>query len=946
MRFERRFSGEGRAQVERAVRTVETARGVTRVEAPRDWSDAAVEAWLDWGAGLADDYPNLAPASLSPDRDFDPLLGGAPDRYARRLAAWGFAMGLFDNVHDAETFAAELFVTLIQGLAAPAAGRAAGARVHPVAQDRLPTQAEIAPLQLEAFEFAAALERLIADTHGCALARAGAEALAARLEAVGDAVARCDGDARACADPKRNLALARAAQAAREAGASDALILSAIRGGGEAPGFEPPPIPAPAPLVVLADADVVEAGSPEAAKAAAAGAETGAVQLAFSPHDAEALARARSAPRAALDLLAFVDSAGGTDLDALGDAARLWAVALEIEGACGFHASFDDARLQHGWRPLGLTLSGLSAALVWQDLAYDSDAGRIRAAALFAVVDAAANLASAEMAERIGAYAEHDQDKAARLGAVEQAAQAAAVLAEAGEPAAVHAQGLYAQALKQARRTGFRNAETTAIFADPELSLRLGRPVAAAAPWSGPVAVAETADGESVRAIAEEAAARLAAADADLWSAETHLLGRRTLHDAPGLDHATLRAKGFTDLEIDAVEAVLASASDLEAAFSPAVLGEGFVQDVLGLTAEEAADPWFDVLGRLDFDPAAVEAARAWAFGAASLSDWPGLPETLKPVFAEPGRAALLAMTAAVETFSGAPSLAPLMLDWRDTAADAARVQSAAAGAGLRAVRLQRAAAPAGPLLDLPNVEPARTAQPAASERVVERVVEKVVERARQRRKLPDRRKGYIQKAAIGGHKIYLHTGEYEDGELGEIFLDMHKEGAAFRSLMNNFAIAISIGLQYGVPLEEFVDAFVFTRFEPAGQVSGNDSIKSATSILDYIFRELGVSYLDRDDLANAGPDQLAASGLGRMYDDSLPEEPLPASKFISKGFSRGAAGDNLVVVPFGARKAKLDMPEASIQADVCPACGDLSLVRKGAGFECVSCGQAPGMAG
>ena len=130
--------------------------------------------------------------------------------------------------------------------------------------------------------------------------------------------------------------------------------------------------------------------------------------------------------------------------------------------------------------------------------------------------------------------------------------------------------------------------------------------------------------------------------------------------------------------------------------------------------------------------------------------------------------------------------------------------------------------------------------------RAVERVVEKVIERDRTRRKLPDRRKGYIQKAAVGGHKVYIHTGEYDDGELGEIFIDMHKEGAAFRSLMNNFAIAISIGLQYGVPLDEFVDAFVFTRFEPAGRVTGNDSIRSATSILDYIFRELGVSYLDR----------------------------------------------------------------------------------------------------
>src|SRR6185312_12776353 len=144
---------------------------------------------------------------------------------------------------------------------------------------------------------------------------------------------------------------------------------------------------------------------------------------------------------------------------------------------------------------------------------------------------------------------------------------------------------------------------------------------------------------------------------------------------------------------------------------------------------------------------------------------------------------------------------------------------------------------------------------------------------------------GYTQKASVGGHKVYLHTGEYEDGELGEIFLDMHKEGAAFRSLMNNFAVAISIGLQYGVPLEEFVDAFVFTRFEPAGPVTGNDTVKSATSILDYIFRELGVSYLGRKDLATGDPGELNADGLGLgrgradgPEDDSLAQAgPQPA---------------------------------------------------------------------
>jgi ribonucleoside-diphosphate reductase alpha chain len=222
--------------------------------------------------------------------------------------------------------------------------------------------------------------------------------------------------------------------------------------------------------------------------------------------------------------------------------------------------------------------------------------------------------------------------------------------------------------------------------------------------------------------------------------------------------------------------------------------------------------------------------------------------------------------------------------------------------------------------------------------------VERVVERDRTRRKLPDRRKGYIQKAAVGGHKVYLHTGEYDDGELGEIFIDMHKEGAAFRSLMNNFAIAISIGLQYGVPLDEFVDAFVFTRFDPAGPVTGNDTVKSATSILDYIFRELGVSYLGRNDLSNVDSGELNADGLGRGKAEGVEaEEPQPASRFISRGFSRGAAPDNLVFLPTANRGAGPSNLEA---ADVCAACGDVAVVRKGGSMICETCGARAGRLG
>ena len=210
-----------------------------------------------------------------------------------------------------------------------------------------------------------------------------------------------------------------------------------------------------------------------------------------------------------------------------------------------------------------------------------------------------------------------------------------------------------------------------------------------------------------------------------------------------------------------------------------------------------------------------------------------------------------------------------------------------------------------------------------AAERIVERIIER--ERMREREKLPNRRKSYTQKATVGGHKVYLHTGEYEDGRLGEIFIDMHKEGAAFRSLMNNFAIAISLGLQYGVPLDEYVDAFTFTRFEPAGLVQGNDTIKNATSILDYIFRELAVSYLGRNDLAHVDLSEIANTGLGSSDEELEEQAPPPAAaKFLSRGLLRGQENRVFALRSTSsvavAEQTELAGPVASLQQEVATA--------------------------
>jgi ribonucleoside-diphosphate reductase alpha chain len=916
MRFEPRFSGAGVGEAGAGIRLVERPAAIADVLCPDDWTGARIEAWLDWGETIvltaaASDMEGVADDQLM-------ALEAGPALHAAALAARGRALGPFDDDAQARLFRDELLATMLVGLAAPGD-----------APIRAPSAAAIAPVDLAAIERSAALNEHRAVARRADLAADALAAADARLQAVMDAVARCEGDAEACADVAANPSLARAARAARDAGVADAQIVRAIalaRVGETEWGSAAPAAPAPPPpLFLTGDREGVEAGEPSAAQAAIAGWETGRVILTFDPRDAESAGRVLTAPRAAIDVSRF-QSAEAFDAEGLAAAVRLWTVALDLA------APTDDA-----FRPLALTLGGVAETLMARGIAYGAPAARTAAAELFALATAAALRASADLAQALGPYPAFDQDRDARLAAIEFSASAAP------EP--------FAEALEGARAHGLRNAEVTALYADPALALRLGGVSLGAAPAPGAVTVIETADGQTQPSLSAAAAQGLAHVGADLDEAALALLGCRDLDLAQGVNTASLRDKGFTDLELDAVQTALHEASALAEVFAPAIIGDGFLRDALGVSADALADPGFDTLAFLGFTPAEIAAAQTSLMGAGSVSA-ADLPQAVRAVLLGAGDVsaeAIAAMTVAAEGFTCAPALSPIRLAWSDSPASAVRAQSAAAAAGVRAVWLARDPAPANLALDLPAIEEARRAPPVAAQPIVtERIVEKIVERDRARRRLPDRRKGYIQKAAVGGHKVYIHTGEYDDGELGEVFIDMHKEGAAFRSLMNNFAIAVSIGLQYGVPLDEFVDAFVFTRFEPAGRVTGNDSIRSATSILDYIFRELAVSYLDRTELANADPEEFNADGLGRGKLDgaSLDEpEPLPAAKFISKGFSRGAAPDNLVFLPTPGR-GRSSAPGAETDHDVCPACGDLALTRRAGRLYCETCGAAPDMIG
>jgi ribonucleoside-diphosphate reductase alpha chain len=640
-----------------------------------------------------------------------------------------------------------------------------------------------------------------------------------------------------------------------------------------------------------------------------------------------ALARMARAARAAGASDAAISDAIGAGLCGLSTAPQAAGAparpAVILQAADDAHTGRERELAALGWRTGAATL-----ALTAEDAAAQS----ARAAGPVAALDLLAfqqgqtfDMAGFEAAARLLATAvrlDAGPDGPATLTLASTAALIVARgLAYDSDEARDLAADLWSRAASAAR-----GLADVAPYEDAELQLRLGAASMAAAPWSGPLTIAETEDGETLRVIAEPALDALACLGEDPDALRLALLGHRDFAEAPHINSASLAALGFTVLETESIQAVLPLVSDLRDAFSPLVVGEGFLRDILGADPEALRRPDFDTLGLAGFTDRQIAEAGAWVLGSASLDLASDLSPAARAILdPEQPFAARLALHAAIEDACGHAGALRLPLSFTALPSEAVLLQAQALAAGVRALRLDRAGPPLAFNLAIPDeAAPEAPRAPPAQERIIERVVE----RDRTRRKLPDRRKGYIQKAAVGGHKVYLHTGEYDDGELGEIFIDMHKEGAAFRSVMNNFAIAISIGLQYGVPLEEFVDAFVFTRFEPAGPVTGNDTIRSATSILDYVFRELGVSYLGRNDLSNADGEELNADGLGRgKADDALTSEaePQPASRFISKGFSRGAAPDNLVFLPFGKRPGEvvIDHPRA---ASVCPSCGDQSV--------------------
>ncbi|HYD71680.1 MAG TPA: hypothetical protein VEF55_00980 [Candidatus Binatia bacterium] len=628
--------------------------------------------------------------------------------------------------------------------------------------------------------------------------------------------------------------------------------------------------------------------------------------------------------------------AKGFDIDAFESAVRTLVRALDA--AHGAHGASPR-------RPIVLRLDGLAALIMRTGLAYDSEAARELAASIAALAHAVASSESAALAQSKGAYPDWARAKRGEEAAIKVAREAAGELTGA---IAARAQATYRSGAKGAR---LRVSLSIAFAHDTASARRVGVMAAGLGPLDAIALYGAREDGGFGRVISDDARAALAALgyDGDAIAAlATHIEGRRTLKGAPGVSLDALAAKGLTEPALEAIEEAAQDALSLRAAVHPLVIGPELCEDVLKLPPDVAAGKRGDLLMTLGFSEEEIAAAQAYCMGAADFAGAALLDPAHAPIFASArdiAPEARIALAAAVAPF--ARTSIDLTLT-AETIARRAELLAAAKDAGVALINV-RVEAPPITLTIAPLDEEAPLAEPASSPANVEAAPTMpagapAVQGGR--RRLPERRKGYIQKSVVGGHKVYLHTGEYDDGELGEIFIDLHKEGAAFRSLMNNFAISISIGLQYGVPLEEYVDAFLFTRFEPAGEVRGNDTIRHATSILDYIFRELAVSYLGRSDLAQVDPFDARGDGLSKKALDAE-----SAAQLISRGFARGAAPDNLVMLRPRAvvenirdRKeppAKLAM--TGYRSEACGACGHFTVEQSGVCAACGAKGEASG---
>jgi ribonucleoside-diphosphate reductase alpha chain len=698
---------------------------------------------------------------------------------------------------------------------------------------------------------------------------------------------------------------------------------------------------------------------------------------------------------ASLNLMRFYDTQTETfKAEDYQYAIQIWTTVLEISVAMAQFPSQAIARLSYDFRTLGLGYANLGALLMVMGIPYDSKKGRAWCGALSAVLCGESYAQSARLASEKGAFPRYDKNRESMLRVIRNHRRAAwnspvgeyeqlsirpvPLDVDAAPDTLVDmARGCWDTALELGEKHGFRNAQVTVIAPTGTIGLVMDCDTTGVEPDFALVKFKKLAGGGYFKIINQSVPYALKALGYDDEQVEEivrYATGAGTLDGAPGVNTIALSDKGFTPELLKTINDQLGSAFDIKFVFNRWTLGDDFCRSVLGLTEEDLANPTLDLLTKIGFKRSDIEAANAYATGTMTLEGAPHLKEEHLPVFDcanKCGRTgqrfiayeAHIRMMAACQPFiSGAisktinmPNDAEMdqvreayMLSWRLGLKANALYRD---GSKLSQPLSTSTAADLFDAVDGVNEDPLTEEVPLAARNVREITERLVVRYLSQRRRLPNRRGGYTQKAVVAGHKVFLRTGEYEDGTLGEIFIDMHKEGAAFRALMNSFAIAVSIGLQHGVPLERFVDQFIFTRFEPNGMVQGNNRIMMATSIIDYLFRELAITYLDRNDLAHVSQEDLRHDTLhgGGEEPQWTAEEEVSTRKVMNTPIDVDAPPPTVNPRPVSRTsqstriQAVLDAKAQGYEGDACTECGAMTMVRNGACMKCMSCGSTSG---
>lgn len=617
---------------------------------------------------------------------------------------------------------------------------------------------------------------------------------------------------------------------------------------------------------------------------------------------------------------------------------------------------------------------------------YDSDKGRATASALSAIMGGVAYKTSALMAKEHGPFMRYENNKDEMLKVMRNHRRAAYAASESEyEGLTVKPQPLNSElvdaylsdaakkawddALSEGERYGYRNAQTTVIAPTGTIGLVMDCDTTGIEPDFALVKFKKLAGGGYFKIINQSvplALKNLGYKKKQIDAIVKYAVGSGSLDDCPHINPESLKAKGMPEDIIKKVESSLLGAFDVTFAFSRFTVGDDFLKDVLKLSDEQLNDMGLNVLKEMGFSEQEIQVANDYICGTMTLEGAPELKDEHLPVFdcaskcGRYGKRAIsyeghIRMMAAAQPFISGAISKTINMPAESSVADVAHAYELSWQLMTKANAIYRDGSKLSQPLNASAFEDLGLdmeddTEAAQVQKVAEKMVEKIIYKEVSKRKiLPNRRVGYTQKANIGGHKVYLRTGEYDNGGLGEIFIDMHKEGAAYRSLMNCFSIGISLGLQYGVPLEEYVDAFTFTRFEPNGVVSGHDNIKMATSVIDYIFRDLAMKYLGRYDLVHVSPEDLKSDA---VHGESSQEEPLLAmmeNETVHHADGQVSVNPHTIYTKESNSSMLVEAKKRQVakmkgyEGDPCPECNSMTLVRNGSCLKCDTCGATTG---